>query len=152
MKGRYFPNNRRNLKSLQTVDRKARQIFWGNMRGLRILIVDDQPAIQSGIRGLLSQRKEWEVCGEAADGVEAIAKTKSLCPDVVLMDIAMPGMDGIEATRVLSREAPSSKIVIVSQNDPGIVRRQAQDAGAVGYVAKSVLALELVATLEKLFF
>jgi DNA-binding NarL/FixJ family response regulator len=151
MKGRYFPRNRRRLKSVQAVDRKARHIFGEPCWGFGFLSSTTRQRSEAASGVFLSQRKEWVVCGEAADGVEAIAKTKSLCPDVVLMDIAMPGIDGIEAARLLSREAPGSKIVIVSQNDPGVVRRQAQDAGAAGYIAKSVLALELVATLEKLF-
>lgn len=122
------------------------------MSELRILIVDDHEAIRDGIRELLAKHKEWVICGEAIDGVEAIEKAKSLSPDVVLMDVSMPRMDGIQAAKVLSLEAPNAKIVIVSQNDPGVIRRQAVEAGVAGYIAKSALALELVPTLEKITF
>ena len=122
------------------------------MSELRILIVDDHATIREGIRGLLAERKEWVVCGEAADGVEAIEKAKTLVPDVVLMDVSMPRMDGIQAAKIFRREAPNAKIVIVSQNDPGVVKRQAAEAGVASYVAKSALALELVPTLERITF
>src|SRR5579864_8771823 len=74
----------------------------------QILIVDDHAFVRRGLRALLSTRPEWSVCGEAADGLEAVEKAKALRPDVVLMDISMPRMSGIEASRIIRREVPES--------------------------------------------
>ena len=120
------------------------------MRTLSILIVDDNKALLQGIRYLLSISATWSVCDEAADGLEAVDKAKRLRPDVVLMDVSMPRMDGAQATRILRREVPESEVIIVSQNDPAICRRQSQEVGAAAYVAKSDLARELIPTLERL--
>jgi PAS domain S-box-containing protein len=115
-----------------------------------ILIVDDHEVVRRGIRSLLSACPEWEICGEAADGLEAVEKAKVLRPDIVLMDVSMPRMDGVEATRILRRDLPKSKVVIVSQNDPAIGRRQAREADAAGYVAKSDLWQALLPTIARL--
>jgi PAS domain S-box-containing protein len=120
------------------------------MGHLRILVTDDYPEVRRGIRALLSSRAGWLVCGEAEDGIDALQKARNLRPDVIVMDVAMPRMDGIAATRVLSKELPESKVVVVSQNDPSVVRRQAQDAGAAAFVAKCDLAHELVSTVEEI--
>ena len=87
----------------------------------QILIVDDNEAVRKSLRSLLSSHADWSVCGEAVDGLDAIEKAKALRPDVVLMDISMPRMNGLEATCILRRELPEVKVVIVSQNDPAIV-------------------------------
>ncbi len=118
---------------------------------LRILIVDDQETIRRGLRSLLSTRRGWVVCGEAVDGLEAVEKAKTLRPNVVLMDLSMPRMNGLDATRILRRELPESKIIIVSQNDPDVVRRQAEEVDAAGFVAKNHLSDELLPTLDRLF-
>src|SRR5260370_15217315 len=114
------------------------------MGSLRILIVDDQEAVRRGVRSLLSSRRDWVVCGEAGDGFEAVEKAKSLRPDVVLMDISMPRMDGVEATRIIRREVPESKVIIVSQNDPTMVSRQVAEIGAGGDVNKADLCADLL--------
>jgi DNA-binding NarL/FixJ family response regulator len=90
-----------------------------------ILIVDDHEVVKRGLRSLLSSSPDWRISGEAADGVEGVEKAKSLRPSVVLMDISMPRMNGLEATRIIRRDLPESKVVIISQNDPAIARRQA---------------------------
>jgi PAS domain S-box-containing protein len=114
----------------------------------QILIVDDQEFVRSGLRTLLSSCPEWTICGEAADGLEAVDKANRLRPDVVLMDISMPRMNGIEATRIIRRDLPESRVVIISQNEPAVGRRQAQEAGATAYVAKTDLSQDLLATLS----
>src|SRR5947209_8487044 len=118
------------------------------MGSLRILIVDDYETVRRGVRSLLSSRRDWVVCGEAGDGLEAVDKAKSLRPDVVLMDISMPRMNGVEATKIIRREVPESKVIIVSQNDPTVVSRQAAEIGAGGYVNKADLARDLLPAVE----
>lgn len=104
----------------------------------QILIVDDHELVRSSIRSVLSSRPEWKICGEAADGIEAIEKAKSLKPNVILMDISMPRMNGLEATRFIRKELPGSKVVIVSQNDPAIARRQARTSTQQGSFPKVI--------------
>src|ERR1700683_3036624 len=119
------------------------------MDSLRILIVDDHEAILRGVRSLLASRTDWLVCGEAKDGVEAVEKVKSTRPDLVLMDISMPRMDGVQATRIIRRDFPESQVVIVSQNDLKLVARQAAEVDASGYVAKSDLSHQLLPTMDR---
>ena len=120
------------------------------MCALRILIVDDQEFVRKSIRRLLSTRTDFFVCGEADDGVQAVERAKSLRPDVILMDVSMPRMNGTQATRSIRREVPESKVVIVSQNDPSIGSVQAREAGAVAFIPKSNLPEELIPILDSL--
>src|ERR1700722_2357479 len=101
---------------------------------MQVLIVDDHAAVRDGIRSLLSSRPDWTICGEAADGIEAVEKTKSLQPDIVLMDISMPRMDGLEATRTILKEFPQCKVVIITQNDSSVARSQAATVGAKAFL------------------
>ena len=80
---------------------------------MRILIVDDHDLVRRQVRSLLSDYPNFEVCGEAADGLDAIEKAKSLRPDLVLMDISMPRMNGLEATKVIRRELPSVDVIVL---------------------------------------
>jgi DNA-binding NarL/FixJ family response regulator len=105
---------------------------------LQILLVDDQPSVRNGIRSLLASRPDWNICGEASDGLEGIEKARSLRPDVVLMDVSMPRMNGLDATRILRKELPASKVVIVSQNDPMVVGIQAREVNASGHVPQEL--------------
>src|ERR1700683_2441508 len=121
------------------------------MGSLRILMVDDNEAVRKGVRSLLSSRSDWSVCGEAGDGIEAVEKVRQLRPDVVLMDINMPRMDGLEATRIIKREIPECNVIIVTQNHPTIAREQARSVDAKGSVTKSDLGRDLLATIRKVF-
>jgi len=114
-----------------------------------VLVVDDHESVRRGLRSLLSSSPEWTVCGEASDGIDAIAKARALRPDVVLMDVSMPRMDGVEAARVIRRELPQSKIIIISQNDPELLQQQAREVDAAAYVTKSELTAELIPTLQR---
>jgi signal transduction histidine kinase len=117
---------------------------------LRILIVDDHEATRTGIRRLLSAHSDWDICGEAVDGLDAVEKVRSLQPQLVLMDISMPHMSGIEASRIIRSEMRGSEIVLVSQNDPAVVQSQAAEVGALGYVPKDELPSLLVPMIEKI--
>lgn len=119
------------------------------MRCSRILIVDDHEVVRRGVRSLLSARTEWSVCGEAEDGLESIEKAKRLQPDIVLMDITMSRMDGVQATKVIRQEVPEAKVILVSQNDPSVARMQAADADARDFVAKIDLSRDLLSTIDR---
>jgi DNA-binding NarL/FixJ family response regulator len=114
----------------------------------RILIVDDHPAVRRSLRSLVQSRAGWEVCGEAADGLDALEKAKQFKPDVILLDISMPRMNGIEATPVIHREVPQSEIFIVTQYETPEMARLVAEAGAQGYVPKSPVWTALVPAIE----
>lgn len=105
-------------------------------RHLRILIADDQPYIRRAVRGLVESKKSWEVCGEASDGREAIERTEQLQPDIVVMDLFMPRLNGLEATRSIHQLCPSAQVLILTLDDFPDLARLARDAGAQGFVLK----------------
>jgi len=119
------------------------------MAPTKILIVDDHEAVRKVIRSLLSLHSGWTICGEAGDGLEAIEKSRNLLPDLVLMDISMPRMDGVEAAKRILREIPGTEVIVISQNDPKLVSRQAAAAGARTYITKAELGHKLLPAIEE---
>jgi DNA-binding NarL/FixJ family response regulator len=115
---------------------------------VRILLVDDHPVVRQGLRTLLAGRSELEVIDEASDGIEAVAKTAEMQPDVVVLDVTMPRMNGIEACRIMKQTNPEIEILFVTQHDSPQMLREALAAGARGYVVKSNLARDLVEAVE----
>jgi DNA-binding NarL/FixJ family response regulator len=111
---------------------------------VRILIADDHAVVRDGLRMILGAKKDLTVIGTVASGREAVAKAGALHPDVILMDIAMPGMNGIEATRVICQDSPSIRVIILSMYHTGEHVFRALQAGARGYVLKESAGEEVV--------
>jgi len=120
------------------------------MNNARLLIVDDHEIFRRGLRALLEPSSEWQICGEAVDGLDAVEQCKSLKPDIVVLDVSMPRLNGLEAARLIRRENPESKIVIITQHDSPQIRSAALDAGARAFVTKSAVGSELVSALRNL--
>ncbi len=118
------------------------------MDKIKILVVDDHAILREGVRALLSLNDDFDIVGEAAEGKESIKKAKELVPDVVLMDIAMPGMDGLEATRRIRKENPKVKVLALTQYDNKEYILSVIKAGAAGYVPKRALGSELVSAIR----
>jgi len=111
---------------------------------MRILIVDDHPVTRGGLRTALSISDEVEVVGEAGSGEEAVEAVAELKPEVVFMDVRMPGMGGIEATRIIRQESPQTKVILFTVDESRQVIGEAIQAGVSGYLLKDVSAQELV--------
>ena len=113
---------------------------------LRLLIADDNEIVRVAMRIYLKKKHEWEICGDAENGREAIAKVGDLSPDVVLLDLSMPVMNGFEAAAEIRRVAPLTKIILFSIHD---VPTAVSKVGADAFVSKSTSVAELIATIER---
>jgi LuxR family transcriptional regulator, maltose regulon positive regulatory protein len=114
----------------------------------RVLIVDDHAVIRRGVQGILSTYPEWDLCGEADNGQDAIRLAGELAPEVVIMDVSMPGMNGLEATRIIHEVLPETKVLLLTLHSSSEFVRSAFRAGARGYVLKSDAENELVRALN----
>jgi len=117
-------------------------------RRVRVLIADDHPVIRSMVRSTLQQHPDFEVCGEAADGAQAVDEAKKLKPDVVVLNISMPVLNGFEAAREIRANLPKSAIVILSSHADETFVREAKNIGVRAYVAKTRAGEALVKAVE----
>ena len=106
------------------------------MTNLRLLIADDHAVVRAGLRALLESRKGWQVCGEAADGRDAVEKAAKLNPDIIILDIGMPLLNGVEAARRIHKALPKSQILILTMHESDELVQQVVEAGARGYILK----------------
>ena len=118
------------------------------MPDIRVLIVDDHAMVREGIRMILAAQPDIKVVGEASDGIRAIEEIRQLDPDLVLMDIAMPGLGGLEATLEIRKSFPRTRILVLSQYDSREYVYRLLKAGASGYILKSAAGKELVAAIR----
>jgi len=117
---------------------------------LRILVADDHEVVRRGLIGLLRGQNDWDVCGEASNGREAVEKAQQLRPDVVILDVGMPTLNGLEATRQILKTNPHTKILILTLHDSDQVMQEVLNAGARGFLSKSDAARDLVAAVAAL--
>jgi two-component system response regulator NreC len=111
---------------------------------VRILLADDHTLVRHGVRRILEEHADWQVIGETGDGREAVRRTLDLQPDVVILDIGMPQLNGIEAARQITRRAPSVRVLMLSMHADEAYLTQAVEAGALGYLLKDSADVELV--------
>ena len=117
---------------------------------LKILIADDNELIRNGIRLILESCPNWLVCGEAHNGPDAVEKAVELQPDVILIDISMPQMNGFEAAKRIHERVPGAQILMVSEHDSHSLAQAGTQPGVSGYVQKSRLGIDLISTIESL--
>ncbi len=120
------------------------------MGAFRILVADDHEVVRKGLISILEQQPAWQMCGEACNGREAVEKAKHLMPDVVVMDVSMPCLNGLEATRQIMKANPATKVLILTLHDSDQVIHDVLDVGARGYLLKSDSGSELVAAVDAL--
>lgn len=120
------------------------------MPALRLLIADDHEIVRKGLRSILEGAHDCEVVGEAVDGRQAVTMAKELAPDIVVLDLAMPSLNGLEATRQILKNRPQTKVVILTMHETDPLIRQVLDAGARGYILKTDAGRDLVSAVEAL--
>jgi DNA-binding NarL/FixJ family response regulator len=117
---------------------------------LRILVVDDHAVVRRGVRALLESREGWEVCGEATTGRDAVEQSRQLRPDVVVMDLSLPGLNGLDATRQILKDAPDTEVLVLTMHHSEELARDVLQAGARGYVLKNDADENLLAAVDSL--
>ena len=125
-------------------------IKGGNIRPVQILLADDHEVVRKGLRALLEAQPGWKVIAEATDGRDAVEKAKDMHPDVAIVDIGMPSLNGLEATRQIVKKAPRTRVLVLTMHDTNPLIQQVVKAGARGYVLKSDVASDLVSAVEAL--
>jgi len=117
---------------------------------MKILIADDNQAVRRGVAGILSRQRTLQICGEAANGTEALQMARELHPDLILLDMSMPGMNGMQVTRLLRETLPEIKVLIMSHHDPAQILPSVLQAGAQGCIDKSRITADLIPAIETL--
>jgi DNA-binding NarL/FixJ family response regulator len=120
------------------------------MKTLRILIADDHDLMRSGIKGMLQTHIGWEICGEAQNGCEAVTKAQALKPDIAILDISMPDLNGVEAAKRIRKDSPKTEILILSAHYSDQLIRDVLECGAKGYIVKSDSDRDLIVAVETL--
>jgi DNA-binding NarL/FixJ family response regulator len=117
---------------------------------LRILVADDHHVVRTGLRTLLETKSGWQVCAEAANGREAVEKAEELTPDVAVLDIGMPLLNGVEATRQIRKRSPKTEVLILTMHDSESLVQEVLEAGARGYILKDDADRNLIAAVTAL--
>jgi len=120
------------------------------MPAVRILLADDHEIVREGVRAMIERQPGWEICGEASTGREAVAQAENLAPDIVIMDIGMPELNGLDAARQLKKLLPQVEVLIFTANETEEIVRQVFQAGARGYLLKAEASKHLMPALEML--
>jgi DNA-binding NarL/FixJ family response regulator len=120
------------------------------MEAMRVLVADDHEVVRRGLCSLIEGQPGWKVAAEAVNGREAVEKTKELKPDLTVMDISMPSMNGLEATRQIMKDCPEAKVLVLTVHESDPLIREVLDAGARGYILKTDATRDLLIALEAL--
>ncbi len=141
--------------SASVVHREVQSRYSGRavgeiMGALRILVADDHEVVRRGLCSLLESQPGWQICGEASDGRDLLKKVSELKPDIIVLDVSMPNLNGLEATRQILKTNPKAKILVLTLHDSDRLIHEVLTAGASGFVLKSDAARDLVAAVESL--
>ena len=115
---------------------------------LKLLVADDHEIVRKGLRAILEAQPDWKVVGEAADGRQTVSMVKELRPDIVVLDVSMPALNGLDATRQIVKERPDTKVLILTMHQADPLIREVLEAGAKGYLLKSDASRDLVSAVE----
>lgn len=118
------------------------------MTPVKIVVADDHDVVRAGVKTILQARPDWDICGEAADGQEAVDQVQKLHPDVVILDVSMPRLNGLEAAEKITQLQTDTRILIFTMHDSKSIARAAEKAGAQGLVIKSYAARDLIRALD----
>jgi DNA-binding NarL/FixJ family response regulator len=124
------------------------KVLKGKVVPIRILIVDDHDVVREGVRSILQKRADWEICGEASNGQDAVSQIESLKPDVIILDITMPKMSGLDVARKVVPNVPSSRVLMFTMHDSETVEQAVKKSGAHGLVLKLHAARDLVKAVD----
>lgn len=133
------------------MNKRARSLLtMTKQQKIKVLLVDDHPFVREGVKSCLLKHGQFELVGEATNGNEAIHKAKEFVPHVIVMDVAMPGMDGLEATRCLREDCPRARVLMLTVHEDKDFLREMVHAGARGYIRKNTSPAELVTAIERI--